>query len=214
LKINPGSADVHHTYAIYLTVVGRLNEALDEIKKAHLLDPLSLTINMQLGTTYYYLNRAEEAIDQCRKTLELDPGFRSAFYDMSWIYMSKGETQKAIELIKEAQRLAGNELKGVTALGYAYAKAGQPEKAEECIAKLLKRKDLEMQANLNMDLAIIYLGLEDYDKVFHYLNLAYEDRIGGLIYLNVSPEWAHLKSDPRFKEIIRKIGIDRMEFVK
>jgi hypothetical protein len=102
----------------------------------------------------------------------------------------------------------------VTALGYAYAKAGMPEKTEECITKFLKRKDLEMQANLNMDLAIIYLGLEDNEKVFHYLNLAYEDRIGGIIYINVSPEWAHLKSDPRFKEIIRKIGIDQMEMVR
>ncbi|MGE5848094.1 MAG: adenylate/guanylate cyclase domain-containing protein [Ignavibacteria bacterium] len=214
LEINPGSADVHHTYALYLTAVGRLNEALVEVKKAHLMDPLSLTINMELGSTYYYLNRTDEAIEQYKKTLELDPNFRSALYGLGWIYLSKGEVQKSIDTVKEAQRLAGNDLKGVTILGYAYAKAGMPEKTQECIAKLIKRKELDMQAYLNMDLAIIYLGLEDYDKVFHYLNLAYEDRVGGLIYLNVSPEWAHLKSDPRFIDLTKRIGIDQAEVVK
>jgi tetratricopeptide (TPR) repeat protein len=169
---------------------------------------------MQLGSAYYYLRRSDEAVEQYKKTLELDPAFRSAMYGLAWIYISQGKIQQAIDQIREAQRMAGNDLKGVTALGYAYAKAGIPEKTQECITKLLKRKDLEMQANLNMDLAIIYLGLEDNEKVFHYLNLAYEDRIGGIIYINVSPEWAHLKSDPRFKEIIRKIGIDQMEMVR
>jgi TolB-like protein/Tfp pilus assembly protein PilF len=214
IEINPGSAEVHYTYAIYLSIVGRLTEALDETKKALTLDPLSLTIKSQLGYIYYYLHRYDEAIDQYNKILELDPNFRNALYDMGWVYISKGEVEKAIELVKEAQRLAGSNLKGVTVLGYAYAKMGMIEKAEECIQKLNKRKDLKMQANLNMDLAIIYLGLNDLDKVFHYLNLAYEDRVGGLIYLNVSPEWSQLKSDARFEDLVRRIGLVQVELIK
>jgi tetratricopeptide (TPR) repeat protein len=129
-------------------------------------------------------------------------------------YTSKGDAPKAIELVKEAQRLAGNDLKGVSVLGYAYAKASMPEKTQECIDKLIRRKELEMQVSLNMDLAIIYLGMGDYDKVFHHLNLAYEDRVGGLIYLNVSPEWAQLKSDIRFTDLMKKIGLNHVELVK
>jgi TolB-like protein/Tfp pilus assembly protein PilF len=214
LEINPGSADVHFTYAIYLMVTGRMQEAIDETLRAHKLDPLSLTIREQLGYINYYMLRYDEAIMWHKKSLELDPNFRSALYGLGWVYLSKGDPQKAIELAKEAQRLAGNELKGVTLLGYAYAKAGMPEKTEECIEKLIKRKEIEMQASLNMDLAIIYLGLNNYDKVFHYLNLAYADRVGGLIYLNVSPEWAKLKSDIRFTDLINKIGLNQAALVK
>src|SRR5690606_20900202 len=106
-----------------------------------------------------------------------------------------------------AQKPAGKDLKVVSALGYAYAKAGNREKAEECIPKLKKRKELDIQSSLNIDLANVYAGLKNYDKTFHYLNLAYEERSGGVIFLNVHPEWALLKSDPRFDELIKKIGL-------
>jgi adenylate cyclase len=208
LEINPGSADVHSTYGIYLTAVGELTKALEETKEAHKLDPLSLTINMQLGSAYYYLYRFDEAINQYEKTLELDPTFRSALYGLAWINLTKGDPEKAIELIKKAQQLAGNDLKGVTVLGYAYARAGMKEKTEECIEKLNTRKTLDMQTNLNMDLATIYLGLNELDKVFHFLNLAYEDRSGGLIYINSSPEWLQIKSDQRYTDLINKMGLN------
>src|SRR5690554_4144770 len=207
IEINPGSADVHYTYALYLIAMGRLREALAEVEKAHTLDPLSLPINMQLGSTYYYSRRFEDAITQYKKILELDPNFRNALYGMGWSYMAMNEVDKAIEVILQAQKQAGNDLKGVSALDYAYAKAGNREKAEECIQKLKKRKELDMQASLNIDLAIVYAGLKNYDKTFHYLNLAYEERSGGVIFLNVHPEWALLKSDPRFDELIKKIGL-------
>lgn len=207
LKINPGSADVHYTYALYLLAMSRLREALAEVEKAHTLDPLSLPINMQLGSTYYYSRRFDDAIEQYKNTLELDENFRSAMYGMGWTYLAMGETQKAIEVILKAQKQAGSELKGVSALGYAYAKAGNREKAEECIQKLLRRKELDMQVSLNMDLAIVYAGLNNLDQLFHHLELAYQDRSGGMIFLNIHPEWASFKSDPRFTELIKKIGL-------
>ncbi|RPI72616.1 MAG: guanylate cyclase [Ignavibacteriales bacterium] len=208
LEINPGSADVHYTYALYLIAMGRLREALTEVEKAITLDPLSLPINMQLGSTYYYSRRFDDAIIQYKKTLELDENFRSAMYGMGWTYLAMGETKKAIEIILKAQKQAGSDLKGVSALGYAYAKAGELDKAEECIKKLERRKELDMQVSLNMDLAIVYAGLNNHDMVFHHLDLAYEDRSGGMIFLNTNPEWvSKYKSDPRFQELIKKIGI-------
>jgi TolB-like protein/Tfp pilus assembly protein PilF len=207
LKINPGSADVHYTYSLYLIVMGKFREALVEVEKAHAMDPLSLPINNHLGTTYYYLRMYDEAIEQYKKTLELDPNFRNSLYSLGWTYIGKGEYVQAIKSFKEAQKIAGNELKGVTALGYAYAKLGMKDKTEECIQKMIARKELDMQASINLDLAILYAGLKDFDKVFYYLDLAYEDRSGGLIFLNVNPEWAQLKSDPRFDELIKKIGL-------
>jgi TolB-like protein/Tfp pilus assembly protein PilF len=208
LEINSGSADVHYTYALYLIAMGRLREALVEVEQAHTLDPLSLPINMQLGSTYYYLRRFDDALEQFKKTLELDQSFRSALYGIGWTYLSKGDTGSAIEVILKAQKLAGSDLKGVAILGYAYAKAGETEKAENCIQKLMKRKELDMQVSLNMDLAIVYAGLKNYDMVFHYLELAYKDRSGGMIFLNVHPEWSNqIKSDPRFKSLIKKMGL-------
>lgn len=214
LKLNSGLADVHSMYSIYFTAIGKLSQALDETIEAHKLDPLSLTINMQLGSAYYYLYRFDEAISQFEKTLELDPAFRNALYGLAWVYITKGDAEKAIELIKKAQQLAGNDLKGVTVLGYAYAKAGMTEKTYECIEKLNTRKTLDMQVNLNMDLATIYLGLNDLDKVFHYLNLALVDRTGGLIYINSSPEWTKLNSDQRYIDLIKKIGLNNLVLVK
>src|SRR5690606_9434238 len=107
IEINPGSADVHYTYALYLIAMGRLREALAEVEKAHTLDPLSLPINMQLGSTYYYSRRFEDAITQYKKILELDPNFRNALYGMGWSYMAMNEVDKAIEVILQAQKQAG-----------------------------------------------------------------------------------------------------------
>ena len=209
LKINPGSADVHYTYSIYLIACGRLREALAEIEKAHTMDPLSLPINHFLGITHYYLRMYDEAIDQLKKTLELDPNFRPSLYGLGWVYLAKGEFVQAIKIFKEVHRLSGIELKSIAPLGYAYAKFGMIEKAKECVQELIDKKNPDTKGSLNFELAFLYAGLKDNDKVFYYLDQAYDERAGGMIFLNVNPEWAQLKSDPRFTELIKKIGLDK-----
>jgi adenylate cyclase len=208
LKINPGSADVHYTYSIYLTARGRLREALTEIEKAHTMDPLSLPINHFLAINHYYLRMYDEAIVQYKKNLELDPNFSISVFGLGWAYLAKKEYVQAIKIFKEFQKQANRDIKSTASLGYTYAKFGMTEKAVECLRELTNKKNLDTKGSLNFELALLYAGLKDYDKVFYYLDQAYDERAGGMIFLNVHPEWAQLKSDSRFTELIKRIGLD------
>jgi hypothetical protein len=78
----------------------------------------------------------------------------------------------------------------------------------DCLDRLYQRKQEDIQQNLDIDLAIIYTGLKDYDKVFSHLDKAYEQRSGAMIFLNASPEWSKLRSDPRFNELIKRMGLN------
>jgi len=206
LEINPGSADVHYTYSLYLIATGRCREALTEVEKSHTMDPLSLPINNFLGNAFYYLRMYDEAINQFNKTLELDPNFILSLQGLGMAYIAKGEFVKAIKTFKEIQRLSGNEIKSLSLLGYAYAKFGMMDKAEEYLQELIKYQSQD-SGTLNMEFAILYAGLKDYDKVFHHLDLAFEDKSGGMIFLNVHPEWTQLNSDSRFQALIKRIGL-------
>lgn len=207
LEIQNNSADAHHTFSIYLISQVRFNEALFHAEESVKLDPLSLPINEWLANVFWYMRRYDEAIEQHKKTLELDPYFRGSMYGLGFCYLAKGEIDKAIEFMENAQRLSGDPLKGLAPLGYAYAVSGQTEKANDCISKLYKRKERDIQQDLDVDLAIIYTGLQDYDKTFYYLQKAFEQRSGSMIFMNASPEWGKLKSDQRFTELLEKIGL-------
>jgi TolB-like protein/Tfp pilus assembly protein PilF len=207
LTLKPGDCGIHHANYVYLGAVGKLDEALEEVKLAVQLDPLSLPINTSLAEAYMHLKEYDKAIEQLNKTLELDPTFRAALHSKGWAYFYRGDVDKSIETFMKYYNLLDDPLKGITGLGYVYAKSGRTEEANECINKMKEREKRDKDISLNADFALIYTGLEDYDKVFYYLEKSFEEG-NSAYFFRISPLGEDVVKDPRFKELNKKYGFE------
>lgn len=211
--IDSASPFVKQSYALYLRIMGKTHAAIRALREALQKDPLSLTINADLARTYINDGQLKKAIEQFEKTLELDAKFRSALEGKGWAYIAMGRYKKAVEVFREYQALVGDELKGIIQLGYVYGLMGEPDMAKEYLERLHKREEKEPDVSLAMDYAIIYLGLGDYDRVFKYLNQAVEEHLGGVLFIKSVPIWNPIKSDPRYKKLLMRIGMEEEELV-
>jgi len=209
LKLNPGAAAAHQNYALYLLLTGKLKEAIKESELAVQLDPLSMPNNLFLGTVYLFNQQYDNALQQYDKILELDPRFRAAIEGKAWVYSAKGEWEKAIKYFKEYHKLTNSPLKGISGMGYAYAKAGQIGKAKQILKKLEERERLEKDVTIAMSLEmVIYMGLQDYDKVFYYLERTTPDRFG-FMFFKSHPLFEEVRKDARFEKWIKKAGFEK-----
>jgi tetratricopeptide (TPR) repeat protein len=127
------------------------------------------------------------------------------------VYLATGDYEKAIQNLETYHKMVGHPLKGLSGLAHAYAAGGYSEKAEECIKKLHQREIEEPNVILDMDYAFIYSGMREFDKAFEYLNRVYDRRTGiaclGMIFCIRYPMLDDLKSDPRFTQLMQRIGL-------
>ncbi|MEO7294215.1 MAG: tetratricopeptide repeat protein, partial [Ginsengibacter sp.] len=212
LSLCLNSSLINQVHGWFLIAKGDFINAIDKMEQAVKLDPLSLPLMSNLGDAYSFAGRFEEALKQYDKIIEMDPAFRRGFEGRGMIFLAMGENDKAIKDFELYHKLIGNPLKGLSSLGHAYAAAGYTDKAFECLEKIQQREKDEPGVLLYMDYAFLYSGLKDFDKAFHFLNKTYEQRIGiaclGMIFCIRYPMLNDLKSDPRFKELTQKMGID------
>jgi TolB-like protein/Tfp pilus assembly protein PilF len=206
LELNPNNAEAHQYFAYYLLAFGNFKKAVAECERALSIDPLSIPINASLAETYAHCGMFEQARDQFSKTLELDPNFRAALNGLGWTNYFLGEHNIAIEKLKQSQDLLGDPLKSNAALGYIYAKLNMKNELDQCLLKLEERTKKEKEISFLFDYAIISMGLKNYDKVFDYLNRAYDEKIGGLIFIR-GRYWKEIHDDPRFKELLIKMNL-------
>jgi len=204
IELNPNYPLAHHWYAIYLTVVGRQAEALTEIKRAQELDPLSLSINAWLGRILNLAGHPDQAIEQLRTTVELDPSFFLAHYRLGLVYEEEGKYDEAVSEFMQVLRLPGGKALGMTALAHTYAVVGKRAEAQKTLDQLLQ---LSRQQYVAPGLiAIIYVGLGEKDKAFAWLDEADKARDLNVVRLNIEPRFESLRSDPRFANLVRRIG--------
>jgi tetratricopeptide (TPR) repeat protein len=206
LTINPDSADSHQGYAMYKLILGKFQEAIDELKLATELDPLSLSINNSLTLALMCAEEYEEALAQANKTLEMDPTFRSGIEAKGYLHALMGNLDKSIENFQKYRKMTDNPLAGVTGLGYAYALVGDREKAEECLQILKQREKVSPDLTLYADFLTIYTGLEDFDKVFYYLEKSIEAKVG-IFFFKSHPVFKNIRKDARFGKLMLKIGL-------
>ncbi|MGI9542934.1 MAG: adenylate/guanylate cyclase domain-containing protein [Cyclobacteriaceae bacterium] len=206
LSINPGSAEGHHYYAMYHCNGRDFEKALVEIEKAHHLDPLSLIILGSFAQISFFAGYNEKAVERYHQALELDPNFRSAWEGMGWIYALEEKYEKALDAFTRYQSMTGSRLKGITGLGYTLARSGRRGEAHECLKLLEERKQLDKDTILDLDFAMIYAGLKDWDKVYHHLKAAVEVKMGGL-FLNIHPMWEEVRQKQRFRDLLSKHGL-------
>lgn len=209
LRLN--SSLFNQVYGWLLIAKGDFEKAIEKMQEALILDPLSLPLMSNLADAYSFAGRFDEALEQYGKIIELEPNFRRGYEGRGMIYLAMGENEKALTDFEKYQKLVGHPLKGLSSLGHAYAVLGQKEKALECLEKTDIRQKNEPGTLLHMDYAFIYAGLKDFDKAFEYLNKAHEHRMGiaclGMIFCIRYPMLKELKSDPRFIELTKKMGI-------
>lgn len=206
LELNPNNADAHRYFAYYMLAIGNNKKAIAESERALEIDPLSIPINASLAETYAHCGMFEQSKEQFLKTLELDHTFRAALNGLGWTHYFLGEYDLAIERLNQSQDLLGDPLKSNAALGYIYAKLGMKSDLEKCLIKLEERAKSEKDVSFLFDYAIINMGLKNYDKVFEYLDLAYSEKIGGLIFIR-GRYWKEIHDDPRFKKLIHKMNL-------
>jgi len=207
LELNPNYASAHHWYALVLAYAARFDEAIAEMKRAWELDPLSLIMNRNLGLVLYFARRYDKATEQLQKTLEMDSSFSLAHASLGLVYLQKSMYREALmELQKESDMRGGSDAPVETWKGIAYAKAGEKSEAKRVLDDLLKRaKQVYVSPVL---FAGLYFALGENDLGFKSLDLAYDQRDSRLLELNVLPEFDSVRSDPRFKELLKRVGLE------
>ncbi len=205
LAFNPGYAAGHNWYAGYLMYIGRFDEGIAEARRARDLDPLSLTFNNALGGRLLLAGRDHEAIEQIQKTLEMDPNYAPAHNRLGWAYLRSKVYERSIAEFQQAIALSQSDPDFLVDLGYAYAVAGDKDEARRILAELERQREREFVPS--SALAIVYGALDEKDKAFAWLKRAYEERDPRLTYLKVGPRFDPLRPDPRFREVLRQIGL-------
>jgi TolB-like protein/Tfp pilus assembly protein PilF len=207
LELNPNYPTAHQWYAEYLAHTGRFGDAFREMKKAQELDPLSRIINTELGWIHYAAREYDRAIEQYTSVIDLDPDFALAHWRLGEAFKQAGMYDEAIAEIQEAARLSGRSPRMVARLGHAYAIAGRKQEALEALHELNGMS--ERQYVSPYEIAIIYAGLGERDLVFEWLERAYEDRSSWLTFLKVEPSFDKLHSDPRFVDLVKRVGLPK-----
>ncbi|HET9529627.1 MAG TPA: tetratricopeptide repeat protein, partial [Blastocatellia bacterium] len=202
LELNPNYATAHQWYGGYLIALGRFDEGIREIRRAQELDPLSPIINASVGWFYYYARDYDKAIEEGRKALSLEGNSGIAHYFLAQSYIQKrmyteaiAELHKAITLAPDADTRA--------LLVQAYTLAGQKDNARKMLDEL---NGLAKRAYVPpFTLGLAYLGIGDKDRAFEYLEQACEERSPNLVGLKTDPTFDHLRSDPRFQNLYRRV---------
>jgi TolB-like protein/Flp pilus assembly protein TadD len=205
LELNHGYSGAHCWYSTYLAVSGRFDEALVEAKYARQLSPLSPVMHLSLGLLLYASGQNEEAIEQLRETETMDAKLPLPHLVLGLTFARKGKFDEAIAEFKKALAVAGARPPWSGYLGQVYALAGRTEDAVEILHELhaaSKRRYVPPTA-----FVMVYAGLGMIDDAFHWLEKAVEERDGLLIYLKVGSVFDRLRSDPRFPEIVKRVGL-------
>lgn len=205
IKLNPNYATGHHWYAEWLLFMGRTTEAIEEISQAVKLDPVSPAILKDQGMTFYYCRQYDQAIDSANKTIELNPKFATAYRLLSLAYQGKGMHVLAIEENQRWGQYTGNKVKTDISLAQIYAAAGQKEEALKIIEEV--GSEMALTGNDYRGMALVYAALQKPDEAFEWLEKSYEEHEESLCNLKVDPKLDPLRSDPRFKSMLYKVGL-------
>jgi DNA-binding winged helix-turn-helix (wHTH) protein/tetratricopeptide (TPR) repeat protein len=204
IALNPHYATARQWHAYLLSTWGRHEDALSEIRCAQELDPLSLPIATGVGRFLYFAGRYEEATRECRKAVEMDETFAGAHLDLGIVYVQLGRYREAVSELRRVLELSGGSPPALAHLGHAYGVSGQHDKAREVLSELRR---LSVQAHVApSDWAVYQLGVGNAAEALACLERAYEARDSFMVLLKVEPLLAPLRTEPRFLELLRRLG--------
>jgi len=204
IRLNPNDATAHHWFATdVLATSGQHAQELAEMKRALELDPLSLTINTNLGNAYLHNGRLDDAIAQFRKTIDIDPNYYFAQWSYGLALELQGKNPQAIAQYERASELTDDPIP-LAVLGRAYGLAGRKSDAEKIFARL--RQSRAQRYTPAYTLALVALGLGERPEALNWLEESYREHDGNNITaIRIDPLLASLHGDPRFEVLAEKI---------
>jgi len=208
IELKPDDSPSHHYFSHYWMAMGRVEHSLAASLRALELNSFDLTLNAHLGWHYLYARQYDQASEQLLKAIELDPNFVTSHLYLGYVYEQKGKNEAAIEEFSRAMKLSEEGRRPVieAALGHAYARAGKRTEAQRVLAGL--KETAQRRFISPYGIAVLYLSLGDKEQAFVWLNRAYDERDNWLNYLKVEPRLDPLRTDPRFNELLRRVGLE------
>lgn len=205
VQLNPNYAEAHFVFGSTLPAVGRIVEAIEEMRKALVLDPLSAHFSRWLGRFLLYAERYDAVIEQSTKTLEIEPSYFQAYLDVGAAELALGHTEASLKAFQKGQSLSTAVRSYDAMIVRPLVVLGELEEARAIMDRLQQLAKSEyIRAEV---LAMGFAALGDFDDAFTYLQQAYEAHSAGLIYLHLDPAYGPLREDPRFAALVRKIGL-------
>jgi len=206
IELSPNLGRAHEQYGLLLSLLGRAEESMAEARRALELEPFSLRTGFNAGVIYWHARQFDRMREQGRKCIEMDPNFYGGHALIGNEAEANGRYEQAVAEITKAVELGGGtqELSG---LGGVYGKMGQRDKAQQVLSQLMK---LSTQRHVRrLDIAMVYAGLGEMDRAFEWLEKAYQQREGPVVWLKViyGRRYPALGRDPRFADLLRRIGL-------
>jgi serine/threonine-protein kinase len=205
LELNPTHATANHWFAEYLMTMGHHAEAVARMKKSQELDPLSLIISVAIGWAFYMARQYDEAIEQLTRTVDLEPHYAVTHWILGLLLRKIGRYEQAISEGEKAVKLSGSSPLMSAALAQTFAEAGKRDLAIQTLDDLTRRTEQSYIAPYFF--AGIYAGLGDGDRAIESLEKCYEEHSHWLIYLHMDPGMDALRSDPRFQDLLQRVGL-------
>ncbi|HEU4766111.1 MAG TPA: protein kinase [Pyrinomonadaceae bacterium] len=211
LKLNPKYPTAHQWYASYLMQMGKFNRAKAEIEEAHKLDPLSPIISANYGLYSYYEHNYDDAIAKYKETLKSYPDFWVVRHYLALAYVQKGMHNEAISELRNlinvpvgpiSDQIIETKMEASASLGFASGMGGRTADAQDILAKLQSLSQRRYISGLYF--AMLYAGLKDNERAIHYLNEAFHAKHPGLVLIRIDPMFDGLRSDERFKALVRR----------
>lgn len=206
IDIDPSSASAHAFYAHLLSNIGRHDEAIAKIRRARELDPLNFFANILEGQILCLAGRDDESLQILRSAVNVNPDFWLGHLFIARTYMNKGMWPEAIAAANKAREITGGNAEATGTVGYALGRSGDLAGAGKILSEL---EDLKNPRYIPAyAVAQVYLGMGDREKALEHLEKAYEGKETLMVFLDVEPRWNELRSEPRFKALISRMGFE------
>jgi serine/threonine-protein kinase len=209
IELNPNSMSAHQWYEFYWTyMMADIDTATAHLERAQELDPLNFLIKVRLGFMSIFKGDGDHALDQFKALLDFEPNFSLLYLSFATAYALKGDYDEALAYGEKMLEVGPRVVAYVGNMGWLYAVAGKKEKAYELLAELEERSKKGYVSSFWT--ALIYLSLGEIDKTFEWFEKAYEERDGNMIYFTVPQLFDPIRSDPRYKQLLLKMGHDNL----
>jgi TolB-like protein/Tfp pilus assembly protein PilF len=205
VELNPGCAIARQRLGLYFNLTGNFPAALREYEAALDLDPLSPTLSSSMGFEFLLMGNYEQAIQQAKRSLEIDPTFPPTYYLLGWVHKRRGDLSKSLDTFERLTILDDSPLYAA-ALGHAYGLNGNQTKALTILEQLEKRSKYQYVSSYCR--ALVYMGMNENDLAFQWLEKAFEERSEMIPFLKVGADCDALRSDPRFHHLLRRCGLE------
>ncbi|HEX6732584.1 MAG TPA: winged helix-turn-helix domain-containing protein [Pyrinomonadaceae bacterium] len=207
IELNPSYAPAHSGYASYLMTLNRVEESLAAANRSRELDPLSLAISVQRGFLLENARRYSEAIEQLRSVIAVDANHYQANWMLGHTYAANQQFDEAIAAAEKAVAVSNRVPGAQGMLGMTYGLAGRKNDANKILKELLQLN--ERRYVTAAAIAVVYIGLGEKDQAFVWLEKAYQERSNFVAWLKVTPIVDSLRSDPRFTDLERRVGLQQ-----